>query len=281
MAQTPLRSVVTDHSLMGISLLRLKEHLRILDDDEDALFTQYILAATSYAEEWMGRVVLPATIEAIFNSCCDCCTRNFKLTGRKFTGISKIEVWQDAAYIELTTDQYTVTQETWETFVCIDNDVEIDCTIEDGCQTQPETVKITYTVGETREVNITSIVGAGQIGTTITDAPHGMKTGDIVIQSNTTEDVFNGEFGVTVTGPDSYTFTFVGTPAGDVAVGLATIPIIPPQINVGLLQMVTKMNANKGDCCDECGQVPCGTQKLLRQFRRYIVRGAGSNDCNC
>lgn len=267
---------------MGVSLLRLKEHLRILDDDENAILTQYIQAATSYAEEWMGRVVLPATVEAFFNGCCSCGQKYFKLGERKFTGVTKVEVWQSGAYVELVEgDDYTVIEETWMAYVCLNNTISLDCTVENGCLLQPESVKITYTVGETVEVNITDISVGGQIGTTTVDAPHGLTTGDIVIQSATGEDVFDGEFGVTVTGPTTYTFVFVGTPGGGVSTGLATIPIIPPQITVGLLQMVTKMNANKGDCCDKCGNVPCSTQALLRQFRRYVVRGAGRNDCTC
>lgn len=252
-----------------------------MDEDEDDLFTHYIQAATGYAETWMGRYLMPATLEAIFNSYCTCgCCNSFRLTGRLFNFITKIEVWNGTAYIELTTAQYTITKSTWEANVCISNEVVIDYTFDNGCQVQPETVKITYTVGDYRTVDIATITFEEDVGTTTTTTPHDLKNGDQVIQSETGEDVFNGTFGIIVLGPSSYAFEFVGTPAGNVSEGLATIPEIPPNIELGVMQMGAAMIANKGDCSDKCGAVPCTAQKLLKQYRRYVVRSP-NNDCCC
>lgn len=286
MILNPLRSVVSNHFLRGVSLDRVKEQLKILDDDDNDLLIQYIEAATCFAEEWMGRFILPATVEAIFNSCCSCSYKNYRLNKREFDAVDKIEVLQDSVYVELTTDQYTVTRETWETFVCINDDVEIDCTVENGCQTNPETVKITYHAPALITRSITSITPSGtgnnQIGTVITSTDHDLKTTDLVIQSDTGQTLFDGVFGVTVIDDVTYTFSFKGGNPSTVNTGTMTTFSVPPQIELALMQMVARMYQNRGDCCDKCGQVPCSAQALLRQYRRYIVRGAGSShDCHC
>lgn len=284
MILNPLRSVVSNHLLQGVSLDRVKSQLKILDTDDDVLLVQYIEAATSYAEEWMGRFILPATVEALFNSCCHCSYKKFRLSKRVFNSIVKVEVLQDALYVELTSSQYVLTQETWESFICIDDDVTIDCTIENGCQTIPETVKITYKTGEFVDISIASITSAAgtpNIATVSTGANvHGMKTGDMVLQSLTGNDIYDGLHGVIVVSPVIYTFTYGGTAQAAVVTGTATTLQTPPQIELAIMQMVARMYENRGDCCDECGNVPCAAQKLLKQYRRYIVRGANS-DCCC
>ena len=41
-------------SLQSVSLERVKEQLRILDNDEDTLLLGYIEAATGFLEQWTG-----------------------------------------------------------------------------------------------------------------------------------------------------------------------------------------------------------------------------------
>lgn len=285
MVLNPLRSVVSSHLFRGVPLDKVKQQLRILDTDDDDLLIQYIESATAFAEDWMGRFVLPATVEAIFNSCCPCSHKVYRLNRRNFTSVSNIEVLQEGVYVGLTTDQYTVTQEIWETLVCIDDDVDIDCTVENGCQTNPETVKITYLCQELTSIDITNIVPSGtgdnRIGTVTTATPHGLTTTDSVIQADTGEDLFDGVFQVIVIDDTTYTFSYSGGNASTVTTGKMFTLSVPPQITLAIMQMVAAMYANRGDCSDKCGLVPCGAQRLLKQFRRYAVRGAGANDCCC
>lgn len=287
MILNPLRSVVSNHSLMAISLDRAKSQLKILDDEDDALLTQYIEAATFYAEEWMGRFIMPATVTAFFNSCCHCSYKHFKLSKRVFNSIIFIEVLQvdpPGFYLALSSDQYVITREAWETFVCINDDVSVDCTIENGCQSNPETVLIQYQTGDfitTTITSISSVAGTPNIATVSTGGfSHGLKTGDVVIQENTGQSQYNGAFGVTVISTTTYSFTYEGAVAGAAVTGTLIIVQIPPSIGLAISQMVARMYENRGDCSDECGNVPCSAKKLLKQFKRYIVRGAG-NDCCC
>lgn len=288
MVLNPLRSLVSDHFLLGVSLDRVKQQLRILDDDDDALLIQYIEAATSYAEEWMGRFVLPAKVLSFFNSCCSCSHKNFRLNRRVFNSVIFVEVLQTEpipGYTSLSNDQFKVTKETWETFVCITDDVEIDCTVENGCQTNPETVLIQYQTGEVITLpisTITSVSGTPNIATVdLVTLDHGLKTGDVVVQQNTGASAYNGAFGVTVISSTAYTFTYEGPVAGAAVTGDLLVTQIPPQIQLAIMQMVARMYENRGDCCDECGEVPCSAQKKLKQFKRYNIRGAGANDCCC
>lgn len=42
---------------------------------------------------------------------------------------------------------------------------------------------------------------------------------------------------------------------------------VPADVRVAIAMMVVKMIANRGDCSDECGDVPCDAQRLLMPYR--------------
>lgn len=270
------RQEVVAHLLSSVSLERTKEQIRIYDDEEDLTLQAYIEAATCTLERWTGYDLLSADYIAYFNTC-PICRPGYILSGRPLNSITKVEVYQVEAadYVEVTSDDYTVSEETWETIVCISNDIEIDSTFVDP-------VRISYQTGKERTVNVTTITSSAQVATCTVDDPHGLKTNDQVIIGNSGIDQFNGIFTVTVTDANIFTFTFTGTPSGAASAGLATIPEIPPQLELAVMQMVAGMYGNRGDCSDSCGDVPCGSQALAKSYRRYDVMSAGAAyDCCC
>lgn len=278
MLLSPFRTEALTHSLNSVSLARVKEQIRILDTDEDTLISSYIQTATAFLELWTGYDLMPASYIAFFNACTNCRT-TYLLAKRPFNSITKIEVLQEGIYVELNTTQYVVTERTWETEVCIDDDVEIDCDVENGCQTIPESVKIEYTTGLTKVIVISDITtttpGTPNIATELLASAHDLKTNDQIINSETTTTEYDGTFTVTVTSAVELTFEYSGSDPGNITVGNCTIPLIPRQLELATMQMVAKMYRNRGDCCDECGDVPCMAQSLAKQFRRYRIRGVG------
>ena len=285
MVLRPKRTDVLVHSLDSVSLEKAKEQLRILDNDEDDLIASYIQAATCDLEEWTGYDLMPATTLAVFNWC-GSCRPVFLLSGRPFREITKVEVWQDGAYVELATTDYVISQKTWETLVCINTDVDIEVTVTDGCPDTTEPVKITYETGKVREVDVTSITtttpGSPNLATAILDGVHDLKLYDQVILSATGKDEYNGTFTAVPTGPTTFTFTYIGSDPGAVATGLCTIPEIPPQLKLAVMMMVAAMYENRGDCADNCGKVPCKAHKMAGRYRRYNFKSTGvPYDCCC
>lgn len=285
MLLSPFRTEALLHSLDSVSLARVKEQIRILDTDEDILISSYIQTSTAFLELWTGYDMMPAGYIAYFNGCTNCRTI-YLLAKRPFNSITKIEVLQEGIYVELTTDQYVVTDKTWQVEICIDDDVEIDCDVENGCQTIPESVKIEYTTGLTNVIVISDIttttLGTPNLATELLASAHNLKINDQIINSDTTTTQYDGTFTVTITSAVEFTFLYSGTDPGNISVGNCTIPLIPRQLELAIMQMVAKMYRNRGDCCDECGDVPCMAQALARQFKRVQIRGIGRiNVCSC
>lgn len=280
----PKRVEVSDHSLESVSLEGVKEHLRLLDDDEDNLLLSYVQSATGFLEPWTGYHMMPATLLAFFNSC-NSCRPLYRLLGRPFNAVSKIEVLQDDVYVEITSSQYSIDQQTWETIICINNDVEIDCSVENGCQTNTEPVKITYTTGNRRTVAVSEIetvtLGTPNIAKVTLAAAHGLSNFDQVILSDTGAIAYDGTFTATIAGANIFTIRYLGADPGTKNAGTCTIPEIPPSLELAIKQMVASMYQNRGDCSDKCGQIPCSAQNLAKQFRKYIVRGAGPTHVCC
>lgn len=286
----PIRDVISDHSLMSVSLERVKEQLRILDSDEDTLLAQYIESSTSFLEEWTGYYMMPGLITAFYNYCSSCCLV-YLMAGRPFNSISLVEVKQDGTYVAITDSDFVLTELEWETHLCINRDIQIDSqcvSFSSDCVDVVDPVKIAYNVGEFRTLQIASIVtttsGTPNIGTVATVTAHGLKINDQVIHADTGEISYDGTFTViSITSATTYTFEYLGSAAPASVIGTVTIPEIPAQLQLAVMQMVAKMYENRGDCCDECGNVPCVSQTLAAQFKRIIIRSSTRiyNDCNC
>lgn len=280
----PMRDVLSNHSLQSVSLARVKEQLRLFDTEDDNLLVGYIESATAFLEEWSGYYMMPGLVTAFYNNCNNC-RFSYLMGKRPFNSISLIEVKQDGTYVPLIDSDYFITERTWDASVCIDNSIEIDSqcnAFSSNCVDVIDPVKVAYNVGNRRTLGITSITFSDETATASSDNPHGLKDDDLVIISDSGSNVFDGTYSVTVVDQLTFTYTILGTPAGPVTTGVLTIPEIPAQLQLAVMQMVAKMNENRGDCCDECGQVPCSSQSLAKQFRRIILRAsAGVSDVCC
>jgi hypothetical protein len=278
----PKRIEQSNHSLDSVSLARVKEQLRILDSDEDALIQSYINAATLSMEGWTGYDILTADYINYYDlPCCQTCCQVYQISGRPFDTVTAVEVLQDGVMTALTTAEYTVSVEQWRTLVDIDGDVVID----DG-EDDIDQIKISYGTGKYNTIALTQIetttVGTPNIATVTLPSAHNMKTNDqtIISGSGTTE--YDGTFTVTVTSAVAFTYEYLGSDPGISVIGNCIIPLVPRDLELAIMQMVASMYENRGDCSDSCGEVPCMSQKLARRYRQYIVRSAGAScDCTC
>jgi hypothetical protein len=278
------RTDILNHSLKAVSLERVKEHIKVLEDDEDFLIQTYIQSATSMIEKWTGYLLMPADAESYYTEGCGCCRNGFLICLRPFISIEMVEVMQDGSYVEVDSANYTVSQMTWETVVCISSSISVDSTVD--CAV--DQVKISYKLGKTTEVSVagittTTLAGASpQLATVTTTVPHLLTTYDQVSLSATGVLMYDGVFTVTVLNSTQFTIEYEGSPAGDAVTGLCTIPQIPPELQLAIMKMVGMMYSNRGDCSDDCGSIPCVAQSLASSFRRYNIMGAGaSNVCYC
>jgi hypothetical protein len=73
-----------------------------------------------------------------------------------------------------------------------------------------------------KTVTITSSAGVA----TVADTAHGRNTGDIILVAGANQSDYNGEFAITVTGPDAYTYPVSNSPASP-ATGTITAKMAP------------------------------------------------------
>lgn len=64
--------------------------------------------------------------------------------------------------------------------------------------------------------------------------------------------------------PNAVTITYTA--------GYGNQAAVPTDIQLAIAMMVTGMVANRGDCSDECGEVPCGAQRILTKYKPAIIR---------
>lgn len=104
-----------------------------------------------------------------------------------------------------------------------------------------------------------TITRAGQVATATTNAPHSFLTFDEVVVSGATEVEYNGTWRIVVTGPTTFTYTLVGTPATPATGAPAVVPYVVgpdsalneiPQrfhVKVVLNGVKAKLRESKGD----------------------------------
>jgi len=135
-----------------------------------------------------------------------------------------------------------------------------------------------YTTGIYDEISVTEIVtetilgDSPQIAKVTLSAAHKLKTFDQVILVDTGEELYNGLFAATLDTSTTFKIEYEGDPAPTVTTGTCEIPRIPSQLLLSITMMVAGMYANRGDCSDACGEIPCAVQPLAKSFRRYRVR---------
>lgn len=278
------RTEVLSHSLDAVSLERVKEQIKVLEDDEDFLIKTYIQSAVSDLEKWAGFLLMPAILVSYYTEQNGRCRSGFTISARPFASINSVEVMQNGVYVELDSADYTVGQYTWETFVCIDSAITIDSVEDCGV----DQIKISYKIGKERAVDVSDIStitvsgDSPQIATVTTTVPHKLTSLDQVSLSATGILTYDGIFTATVLNSIQFNIEYEGEPSAQAVTGLCAIPEIPPQLQLAVMLMVSKMYANRGDCSDECGNIPCISQTLAKTFRRYNLMSAGSsNACNC
>lgn len=282
----PFRTDMSNHSYSAISVERVKEQIRLLDNDEDQLLARYVRSAVDDIEEWSGYYLFPATFTAYFDFCSQCITQYY-LDKRPFYELSKVEVKKDGNYVELTSADYFLMRHKWYQMIQLKTTVDVD----ESDQFEPDMivvdpVKITYETGTRNVIAITqietTIVSTENTATVTTALPHNLKNNDQVVISETGADDYNGTFTITKISSTKFSFQYLGTDPGIKNTGSCLIPILDPELELAILQMVADMYTNRGDCSDECGKIPCMAQSLASHHRRMNVRvGNLRSECDC
>lgn len=260
----PLRTEQSDHGLIPTTLDNVKSNLRVLDDEEDTLITEYIEASTERIERWLDMCFLFGRRVSYYGYCIRCATA-FQIPGRPMHVVESVEVMQDGSYVTLVegTD-YEIQVERLQTLIILKQIVTIDTDV-------PDPVKITYVLGFSRLITQSNFTFSDPT-VTVTATAHQLVTGNPVYVSGADQSEYNGIHDVTVTSADEFTYAVTGSPASPTGTIVIVGPDVPSTLQLAVKRMVAMMYANRGDCSDKCGDVPCVAQSLAKSWRKRIIR---------
>lgn len=263
----PSRTDTLQHSLEATTLQNVKDNLRITDTEEDDLLQEYIIAATDRLEGWLGQCFRFCENISYYNFCGNCATA-FLIKGTPFIGIKKFEYFTDGAYVTLADTEYFLNQNSVQTVLCLKDTIDVDDEV-------PDPVKITFFLGYNKSIDVTSLNYADPNSELTVTTGHGLEIDDDILNIGSDQDDFNGIFTL-ITADTTQLDYLVGTGLTQpTEIGLFFSEDVPTLIQIAIKQMVAKMYANRGDCCDDCGDVPCGVQKLLRGLKTMRIRTSG------
>lgn len=264
------QEVITPPADLAISLeyAKLQAAIALDDDSLDILLTTYIRAATEKAEAYTGLTFVTTEFRAFWN----CFFPALKIQNNPNFTITEIK------YIDIDGNEQTLASTEYQVYN--DGVFAIITPVTSWPSTKsntPDAVKIDYTAGyEIISGDITTLTSVSQRATAITAIDHQLTNNKQVEISGANESEYSGLFIVfSVINSTSFTYAITGSPVSP-ATGAISFKnrLLPADIQLAIAMMVTMMISNRGDCADECGEIPCAAQKLLIKYKPAILRSS-------
>ena len=132
------------------------------------------------------------------------------------------------------------------------------------------------------DVSVSGITQTAGAATCTTGSAHGFIVGEWVNVVGADQAGYNGTFSTIYPHPSTTSFrSNVDITTVSPATGTITFTNlrIPADIIQAIAMMTTMMIANAGDCSDDCGDVPCGAEKLIKKYKPIFLGISGGRCC--
>jgi hypothetical protein len=253
---------------LPINLAEAKEHLKVEDDNSDTYISLLIANVVNFAEKYTKRDFITKK----YRTYIDCFFEPIIIRRSKLVDIDSIKYLKDGSLETVDSSIYYFTDDTDFAQIRVEDSKDFPSDFD----TRKQVINIDFFAGY--GVKVQSAILASNVVTVTTVDNHYFSTGQSIVMAGALPDNFNGTFQITVTGDK--TFTYPLTLGDQTATGTIFANDIPHDLKVAMLQHISKVFSNRGDCeknggaaCD-CGSamnLPAEAKQTYDMYRIWEI----------